>query len=422
MKRLLAISAVLLLAGCATYTGGGHYHGYDRYYDYYSGEPYYDDYGYDPYGYDSGGWDGYGSFGLGYGYGVTPFWRLDRYRCGYWPYYHCPGYWRPSSGWSFSIGYWDPYYWGGYGWYGHTWYKRPPRYYWDPDWHRDRDRHRHRDRYGDRDRDRHRDRDRDRDRDHTGRPDPGPRPPERTVERPTTSPPLRDVAEPGPEWRGPRQQPPADQTASEPGPRSGRGLGNAGVPATRVRPPAVDEPERRSDSPGNWRAQVPVRPAPASGGTPQMRYPSMPSRSPVPDRVQGPRVRGDGVVPRGHTVPVSRPPERSTPPASQPPTRRLPERPMRPVNPAPAERPAPAPRRSMTPVTAPRPSSPPASRPAPVRPRASTPARSAPPPSRPSSAPVRRASTPAPASRPSPPPARSEVRPASQFRSKDKED
>src|SRR5690606_33546518 len=105
MKRLLALAAVLLLAGCATTYSGGYGYGSDRYYDYYSGEPYYydDGYGYgyggDPYGWDSS-WSFGFSYGYGYdyyGYGVAPFWRLDRYRCGYWPYYDCYSHWRPAS-------------------------------------------------------------------------------------------------------------------------------------------------------------------------------------------------------------------------------------------------------------------------------------------------------------------------------------
>lgn len=126
MKRLFASVCLLLLGGCVTYYDRGYYDDRavyddgayyypadDEYGDYYSGV----DYG--SYRYD----DVYYGFSYGY-YGVSPFWRLDRYRCGYWywSHYGCGAYWRPYGGWSFSFGYWDPHYWGGYGHHSHYWY------------------------------------------------------------------------------------------------------------------------------------------------------------------------------------------------------------------------------------------------------------------------------------------------------------
>ncbi len=125
MKRLIAIAAVLLLAGCATTyqeryvdaDGGYYYPAYEGQGDYYTGYEY-DDYAYYEVGYGSAYY--------------SPFWRLDRYRCGWgYPGNFCGGYWRPHGGWSFSVGYWDPWYWRGYGQYSYGWY-RPPHYWTRP--------------------------------------------------------------------------------------------------------------------------------------------------------------------------------------------------------------------------------------------------------------------------------------------------
>ncbi|KAA2284281.1 hypothetical protein [Arenimonas fontis] len=283
MKRLLAATAVLLLAGCATYSGGGHYHGaYHGHGDYYVGYDYAD--------YDRVHW------GFGYGYGVAPFWRLDRYRCGYWPYHYCHGYWRPYSGWHFSIGYWDPYYWGGYGWHGGYWYHRPPHYYWRPP--------------------------------PSARPAPPRRPP--------------DVRTPRVFQREELESPRFQTERAKPAPRP----------------------------PEQWRAPVPVQPAPAGPGKPQMRYPSLPRET-------------------GH-VPAQRPVQRT-------PIRAAPE---------PAAWSGP---RDLPSVRTPRPASPPRPVPAPRAAPAPAPRTAQPPPSRPAASPAA-------------PVPRQEVRPASQFRSKDRED
>ena len=129
MKRLIAIAAVLLLAGCATTyqeryvdaDGGYYYPAYEGQGDYYTG-----------YERDD---SAYYEVGYGYGWGsayYSPFWRLDRYRCGWGhPRHYCSGYWRPHGGWSFSVGYWDPWYWRGYGQYSYGWY-HPPHYWTRP--------------------------------------------------------------------------------------------------------------------------------------------------------------------------------------------------------------------------------------------------------------------------------------------------
>lgn len=336
MKRLLpALAALLLLSGCATY-GDGYYQGREvyrdggYYYPAYEGEgDYY--YGEDDYDYDYG-------YGVGYGYGYAPFHGLDRYRCrsyygctpawgGYYPYSYSPG-------WSFGFGnYWS---WNNWGWYGGY---RSRDYY--RDYYRDHDRGYNLDRQ--RDRDYERERIRHRYPGGDGKPNPGPnyrpgysRPPSGGPRPSVGGEPVRPQVRRAPEatvrpmpssggeavrpsYPGLRTKPAvAPVRGSEPLPRPGVRYRyteprDDARPAPRTAPQRYDEPSPRPSpryaEPAprqQFRAPAPVRPAPATSGGPQMRYPSaraapesrpqpapraMPRPMPAPKPAPEPRVR-----------------------------------------------------------------------------------------------------------------------------------
>lgn len=293
MKRLLtALAALLLLSGCATY-GDGYYQGREvyrdggYYYPAYEGEgDYYYGEDYDDYRYDYG-------YGVGYGYGYAPFYGLDRYRCrsyygctpawgGYYPYSYSPG-------WSFGFGnYWS---WNNWGWYGG---------------------YRSRDYYRDYYRDRERQREYERERVRQGYPD---RNGERSQPKPVPGARYqpqypRPVGSPRPSVGGEPVRPPVRRTPEasvRPMPSSGGEAVRPAYPGVRTKPAYEPSPRYAEPAPRQqYRAPAPVRPAPATSGGPQMRYPSarpapesrpapppraMPRPMPAPKPAPEPRVR-----------------------------------------------------------------------------------------------------------------------------------
>lgn len=350
MTRIIAaLAALVLLSGCATY-GDGYYSDRAVYADgsyYYPADEYEGDYYYGT----EPAYDYNYSFGYGWGYGYTPFWGLDRYRCrsyygcvpvwgGYYPYYYAPG-------WDFSLG--GSWGWSHWGWYGG--YRWSSRHRWYDSYYGHRyDGRRHDDRRDDR------------------RPPP-PRNARERLERENRMPARGRADDPDVmrryEERRPglgesgRREPdpiiederPRPQAPVEPIPASRQPASGLGRPAPRdIEGGRFGRPVQRDNEAGievPRRSGMPVRPAPASSGGPQMRYPvrqpeSEPRAVPrQPAGNPGPRMMPREAMPQR---PSSAPRESMQPrPMAAPrqaPAPRMESRPA-PARPAPPSRPAP---------------------------------------------------------------------------------